>query len=228
MPTTTTTAPADVTVGSIGYQALKYRIGAGFKAQMTTTSQSSTHPHYNIVFSKDPSMDPCVVNVLQVTSFSKIKGKVAARQKSHAILLRLEGELSQLEPGSAAHKSKSDQIVIQKNKRNSLPATVSDHFGLQYQSYVMAVQGDEWSPGAPTLNPGNTGLRGFVLLDSLTPLTQSVSPYSMISCVISECILTFVFQIEIANVGVLPETQVSAPNSARVAAGLSACKFLGC
>jgi hypothetical protein len=76
-PTTTNTAPADIAIGAIGYQALNYNIGAGFKVQMTTTTQSSTQGHYNIVISK------CMgtIDVIQVTGFNKIKAKVNARRK---------------------------------------------------------------------------------------------------------------------------------------------------
>jgi hypothetical protein len=214
-PTTTNTAPADIAIGAIGYQALNYNIGAGFKAQMTTTAQSSTQAHYNIVISKRTG----TIDIIQVTSFNKIKAKVNARRKAHSTSLGLEQKLSTLVEGTPAYKSSFDQLEIQRNKLRTLPASVSDHFDVQYQLYAMAIQGDEWSPSGTILNPGNTGIRGFVILDSLTPMNVPVSRCSCFSYIT----LTLACQIDIANVGVLPVGQVPVIISARAIAGL--CEF---
>jgi hypothetical protein len=144
---------------------------------MTTIAQSSTQAHYNIVISKRTG----AVDVLQVTSFSKIKAKVNARRKAHATYLELEHRLSTLTQGTPQYQSYSAQLEIQQNKLQTLPASVSDHFDVQYQLYAMAILGDEWSPSGTVINPRNTGIWGFMLLDSLTPLNVPVSPCSHLS-----------------------------------------------
>jgi muconolactone delta-isomerase len=148
---------------------------------MTTTAQSSTQPHYNIVISKRKG----TVDVLQITSFSKIKARVSARRKAQATYLALEQKLSALEQTAGEYKSISEQLDIQRNKLRALPASVSDHFAVQYRTYAMAIHGDEWMPSATVVNPGNTGVKGFVILDSLTPMNVPVSLCNCLSYIVN-------------------------------------------